>query len=94
MGNGYDGWLESGIQDMYDDQEERSEYIAWKVEEVMKEGEEFYPFEQGNWAEAISQMLMEEHLQDIDPKTAPQELRDKVEQYWLDCATHCVERDY
>jgi len=93
MGNFYDGWLESGIQDMYDDQDERAERIAYEVEQDLKPDGRFYPFTAPNWAEAISQMGMEEHLQDIDPSAAPQELRDKVQEYWYEVAVHVNERD-
>lgn len=93
MGNFYDGWLESGIQDMYDDQDERAERIAYSIEEDLKPDGRFYPFFAPNWAEAISQMGMAEELQDIDPATAPQELRDKVKEYWYDVAQVVNERD-
>jgi hypothetical protein len=93
MGNFYDGWLESGIQDAYDDQDERAERIAYEVDQDLKPDGRFYPFDASNWAEAISQMGMEEHLQDIDPSAAPQELRDKVQEYWYEVAVHVNERD-
>jgi hypothetical protein len=93
MGNFYDGWLESGIQDMYDDQDERAERIAYSIEEDLAPDGRFYPFTPSNWAEATSQMGMDEHLQDIDPATAPQQLRDKVQEYWYDVAQVVNERD-
>lgn len=93
MGNFYDGWLESGIQDAYDDYENRAERIAYSVEEDLKPDGRFYPFTPSNWAEAASQMGMEEEIQDLDPATAPQELRDKVQAYWEDVAQVVNERD-
>jgi hypothetical protein len=93
MGNFYDGWLESGIQDMYDDQDDRAERMAYYIEQDLKPDGRFYPFFAPNWAEAIAQMGMAEELQDIDPATAPQELRDKVEAYWYDVAERVNERD-
>ena len=93
MGNFYDGWLESGIQDAYDDQDERAERIAYEVEQDLKPDGRFYAFEQSNWAEAISQMGLDEELQDIDPSAASQELRDKVQDYWYEVAVHVNERD-
>jgi hypothetical protein len=93
MGNMYDGWLESGIQDGYDDQDRRAEEIAYWVEADLKPDGRFYPFSAPNWAEAIAQMGMAEELQDIDPVSAPQELRDKVVDYWYDVAERVNERD-
>jgi hypothetical protein len=93
MGNFYDGWLESGIQDAYDDYEDRAERIAYEVDVDLREGGRFYPLNPSNWAEATSQMGMDEALQDIDPQTAPQELRDKVAEYWYDVAVVVNERD-
>ena len=89
----YDGWLESGIQDSYDDYEDRAERIAYEVEQDLKPDGRFYAFEQSNWAEAISQMGLDEELQDIDPSAASQELRDKVQDYWYEVAVHVNERD-
>lgn len=89
----YDSWLESGIQDAYDDQEDRAERIEYEVEQDLKPDGRFYPFKQHNWAEAISQMGMAEELQDIDPLTAPLELKEKVEAYWYDVAVYVNERD-
>ena len=89
----YDGWLESGIQDAYDDYEDRAERVAYEVEQDLKPNGRFYPFTSLNWAEAISQMGLAEELQDIDPKTAPQELRDKVQGYWEEAAQIVNERD-
>lgn len=89
----YDSWLESDIQDAYDDQEDRAERIEYEVEQDLKPDGRFYPFNQHNWAEAISQMGMAEELQDIDPLTAPLELKEKVEAYWYDVAVYVNERD-
>jgi hypothetical protein len=93
MGNFYDGWLESGIQDAYDDQDERAERVAYSIMEDLQPDGRFYPFEQDNWAEAISQMGLAEELQEINPLAAPQELRDKVQGYWEDVAQVVNERD-
>lgn len=93
MGNFYDGWLESGIQDAYDDYEDRAERIAYEVEQDLKPDGRFYPFTAPNWAEAASQLGMAEEIQDLDPKTAPQELRDKIQEYWEDVAQVVNERD-
>ena len=93
MGNFYDGWLESGIQDRYDDQDSRAEEIAYWVEADLKPEGRCYPFFAPNWAEAISQLGLAEELQDIDPVTAAQELRDKVVAYWYDVAERINERD-
>lgn len=93
MGNFYDGWLESGIQDAYDDYDSRAERIAFEVEQDLAPDGRFYPLNPDNWAEAISQMGMDEELMNLDPQTAPQELRDKVEEYWEDVAQTVNERD-
>ena len=93
MGNFYDGWLESGIQDAYDDQDERAERVAYEVDVDLKPGGRFYPFDASNWAEATSQMGMAEEISEMNPSAAPQELRDKVEQYWYEVAVHVNERD-
>jgi hypothetical protein len=93
MGNMYDGWLESGIQDRYDDQDSRAEEIAYWVEQDLKPDGRCYPFTRMHWAEAISQLGLAEELQDNDIPIAPQELRDKVVAYWYDVAEHINERD-
>lgn len=93
MGNFYDGWLESGIQDAYDDQDERAERVAYEVEQDLKPDGRFYPFDPSNWAEATSQMGMAEEISEMDPSAAPQELRDKVEIYWNEVAIYVNERD-
>jgi hypothetical protein len=93
MGNFYDGWLESGIQDAYDDYEEREERVAYEVEQDLKQGGRFYPFTQINWAEATSELNMAEEISDMNPDAAPKELRDKVQQYWHDVAVRVNERD-
>jgi hypothetical protein len=93
MMSNYDGWLESGIQDAYDDQDERAERIAYEVEQDLKPDGRFYPFSASNWAEATSEMGMAEEISDMDPSAAPQELRDKVEIYWYEVAVHVNERD-
>ena len=93
MGNFYDGWLESGIQDYYDDSDERGERIDYEVEQDLKPDGRFYPFTQMNWAEATSELHMAEEISDMNPADAPQELRDKVQQYWHDIAVRVNERD-
>ena len=93
MGNFYDGWLESGIQDMYDDQDDRAERIAYSIAEDLRPDGRFYPFTRMNWAEAVSELGFAEELQDIDPATATQELRDKVQAYWEEVAQIVNERD-
>jgi hypothetical protein len=93
MGNMYDGWLESGIQDRYDDQDSRAEEIAYWVEQDLKPDGRCYPFTRMHWAEAISHLGLAEELQDNDIPIAPQELRDKVVAYWYDVAEHINERD-
>jgi hypothetical protein len=93
MGNFYDGWLESGIQDRYDDQDDRAEEIAYWVEQDLKPEGRCYPFTRINWAEAVSELGLAEELGDIDIPTAPQELRDKVLAYWYDVAERINERD-
>ena len=93
MGNFYDGWLESGIQDAYDDYEDRAERIAYEVEQDLKPDGRFYPFSRMNWAEAISELGLAEELQDIDIPTAAEELRKKVVAYWYGVAERVNERD-
>ena len=93
MGNMYDGWLESGIQDAYDDQDSRAEEIAYWVEQDIKPDGRCYPFSRMHWAEAISELGLAEELGDIDIPTATQELRDKVVAYWYGVAEHINERD-
>ena len=38
-------------------------------------------------------MGMAEEISEMDPSAAPQELRDKVEQYWYEVAVRVNERD-
>jgi hypothetical protein len=93
MGNFYDGWLESGIQDAYDDYEEFHERVEYETNEDLKQGSRFYPFTQMNWAEATSELGMAEEISDMNPADATQELRDKVVKYWYELALRVNEKD-
>lgn len=93
MGNFYDGWLESGIQDAYDDYEEFHERVEYEANEDLKQGGRFYPFTSMNWAEATSELGMAEEISDMNPADAPQELRDKVVEYWHELALRVNEKE-
>lgn len=93
MGNFYDGWLESGIQDMYDDSDEFYERVEYEAKCDLQPNGRFYPFTQMNWAEATSELGMAEEISDMNPADAPQELRDKVVEYWYELALRVNEKE-
>jgi hypothetical protein len=90
----YDSWLESGIQDRYEEEERCSEYVAEEMVEQMKKGGRFHPFERFNWAEAISELRLDDELQDINIETADPAIRLQVEKYWEEIAERIIADDF
>lgn len=81
--NGYDKWVMSSYDDQPDPNEEQ-EKAHWDALESMRTGEQYDPFEEGNWCEAVSQLELPEEIEDITKAT--EEQKQQVKDYWYNIA--------
>lgn len=81
--NGYDKWLNSYYDEGPDPNEEQ-EHAHFSALEDMEPGEQFDPFSEDNWLEAVSQLELPEEIEDMSQATDEQ--KEKVKEYWYNKA--------